>query len=232
LKQFSPFSTFGLPGLARKEWQVDGTTREALISLPEKNAGAPLILAFHGHGGTAGFAARRWRLHSLWPEAIVVYPQGLPTSTPRDPKGRQAGWQMMDIERKPNRDRRLFDAIINTARKEWKCSEKRIYVTGHSNGGGFVYYLWGQNPMPFAAIAPVSAGGERMIHDAKPCPILIIGAKNESIFLWETQKQAIDAARSINGSRAPVEIFLHDRGHAYPEQGSEKIIAFFKKHSR
>jgi polyhydroxybutyrate depolymerase len=232
MQPFSPFSTFGMRGLTRKEWQVDGTPREALVSLPEKTAGAPLIVAFHGYGGTAAFAARRWHLHSLWPEAVVVYPQGLPTSTPRDLRGRQAGWQMMDIQGKPNRDRRLFDAILHTARKEWKCSEKRIYVTGHSNGGGFTYYLWGQNPVLFAAIAPVSGGGERLIHDAKPCPILIIAAKNDPIVLWETQKKAIDAARSINGSRAPVETFLHDKGHAYPEQGPEKIIAFFKKHYR
>jgi polyhydroxybutyrate depolymerase len=195
--------------------------------------GAPIIFAFHGHGGTAAFAARRWRLHSLWPEAIVVYAQGLPTVTPRDLQGTKTGWQMLDRGfLRPNRDRMFFDAIRETARKEWKSDEKRVYVTGHSNGGGFTYYLWGQMPDLFAALAPVSGGGEQLIRDAKPCPILIIGAKNDPIVPWETQKRAIDAAVKINGSRAPVELYLHEGGHAYPDHAPEKIIAFFRKHHR
>ena len=40
-------------------------------------------------GGTMNFAARRFRLHELWPEAVVVYPQGLATKTPRDPAGKR-----------------------------------------------------------------------------------------------------------------------------------------------
>lgn len=139
---------------------------------------------------------------------------------------------MGDSRLRPNRDRQFFDAVLETARKEWKCDPKRIYATGHSNGGGFTYYLWGQNPALFAALAPVSGGGDRLIRDAKPCPLLVIGAKNDTIVPWETQQRAIDAAKTINGSRAPVELFIHDGGHTFPKSAPEKIIAFFKKHHR
>lgn len=232
MKTFQLFPQFGVPGLVRKEWRVDGVPREALIALSAKTAGAPIIFGFHGHGGTATFAARQWKLHTLWPEAIVVYAQGLPTVTQRDLAGAQAGWQMFDFGQEPNRDKRFFDALLETARKEWKCDEKRLYVTGHSNGGGFTYYLWGRNPILFAALAPVSGGGDRLIQDAKPCPILVIGAKNDTIVPWETQQRAMDTAKKINGSRAPVELFIHEGGHTYPSAAPEKIIAFFKKHHR
>ncbi len=217
-------------GLTRKEWTIDGVKRESLVALPAKPAGAPVVFAFHGHGGTANHAARTWGLHRLWPEAVFVYAQGLPTRTPRDLAGRLPGWQMGDFGLRPNRDKAFFEAMLATAQNEWKCDKKRIYVTGHSNGAGFTYYLWGQKPDLFAALAPVSGGGDRFLDTAKPCPVLIIGAKNDQIVPWETQDRAIQAAKKINGSRAPVEVFLHENGHAYPAQAPEKIVAFFKKH--
>lgn len=226
------FTFFGVQNPVHKEWKTQGVTREALVALPAKTEGAPLVFAFHGHGGRAAYAARRWQLHNLWSEAVVVYPQGLPTKTLNDRSGARSGWLMGDIDLSPNRDKNFVEALWETAQKEWKCDEKRVYATGHSNGGGFTYYLWGQKPDLFAALAPVAGGGERLIRNAKPCPLLIIGAKNDAMVPWTTQERAIEAAKRVNGSRAPVEVFLHTGGHAYPEQAPEKIIAFFKKHHR
>ena len=44
---------------ARREWQVDGVTREALVYVPAqaKTTAAPVVFAFHGHGGTMRHAA-------------------------------------------------------------------------------------------------------------------------------------------------------------------------------
>ena len=73
------FQSF-LPGAAEAaslpslEWKVDGATRKALVHFPAVTNGAPIIFAFHGHGGTMNFAERRFRLHELWPEAVVIYP--------------------------------------------------------------------------------------------------------------------------------------------------------------
>ena len=125
--------------LTNIEWKVDGTMRRALVHLPASTEGAPIIFAFHGHGGTMNFAARRFRLHELWPEAVVVYPQGLPTTTPRDLIGKQPGWLMMPGP--SNKDLKLFDAMLETARHDWHINTNRVYVTGHSNGGGFTYLL-------------------------------------------------------------------------------------------
>ena len=68
-------------GLARREWTVDGLVREALVYVPSnaRTNARPVVFAFHGHGGTMNHAARTFALHAHWPEAIVVYPQGLHT---------------------------------------------------------------------------------------------------------------------------------------------------------
>ena len=217
--------------VARKEWSVGGTKRTAEIFLPTKTEGAPIVFGFHGHGGTGGYCARRWNLQALWPEAIFVYPNGLPTKTPHDLDGGKPGWQMFGGGLLlPNRDLAFFEAMRETAKKEWKVDEKQIYCTGHSNGAGFTYYLWGQKPTLFAALGVVAGAGERLIRNAKPCPLLVIGAKNDPIVKWDQQQAAIDAAKRINSEKAPVEVVLHEGGHEYPSTAPEKIIQFFKKH--
>ena len=123
--------------LTEKTWSVNGVSRKALVHLPAKPEGAPVIFAFHGHGGTMGYAARAYHLHTLWPEAIVVYAQGLPTVTGRDPQGGKPGWMMFGGERFPNRDKNFIDAMLATAKTEWKADAKKIYCMGHSNSAGF-----------------------------------------------------------------------------------------------
>ena len=216
----------------QREWSVKGAKRTAIVVLPAKTEGAPIVFGFHGHGGNGGYCARRWNLQKLWPEAIFVYPNGLPTQTPRDPEGGKPGWMMFGGGLLPNRDLEFFNAMLETARKEWKVDEKQLYCTGHSNGGGFTYYLWGQRPELFAALGVVAASGERLIRAAKPCPLMHIGAKNDPIVKWEGQQAVIDAAKKLNGSKAPVEVVMHDGGHEYPSIAPEKLITFFKKYRR
>ena len=85
LLAFLPFCGGGLLSAAdapqRMTWTVDGVERKALVYVPAaaKSTATPVVFAFHGHGGTMQFAARRYAFHKLWPEAIAVYPQGLKT---------------------------------------------------------------------------------------------------------------------------------------------------------
>lgn len=216
--------------LATVDWNVDRTTRRALVYFPSATNGAPIIFAFHGHGGTMSLTARKSRLHELWPEAVVVYPQGLPTRTPRDPDGTRAGWLMLPGPN--NKDLKFFDAMLDTARCDWRTDTNRVYVTGHSNGGGFTYLLWGTRGDSLAAVAPVAAAGSRLLRGAKPCPVLHIAGTNDLIVDFKAQERAVEAARKINSTNAPVEFVVHNGDHAYPDDASEKIVAFFKQHAR
>ena len=97
---------------------VDGVERQALVysnSKPESTASAPVVFVFHGHGGTAQYVARRFRIHELWPSAVVVYMQGIPgVKGITDSEGTLNGWQKApgDVG---DRDLKFFDAALERA---------------------------------------------------------------------------------------------------------------------
>src|SRR5215213_8303868 len=78
-----------------KTIQVDGVQREALVCAPNSAKASPLVFAFHGYGGNMRRAASNFRLHEHWPEAVVVYMQGLPTPVPSNPENPRPGWDVM-----------------------------------------------------------------------------------------------------------------------------------------
>ena len=132
-------------------WQVDGETREAIVYLPASpgEEGAPLVLSFHGFGDNMQ-NFQYTNVHVAWPDAIVVYFQGL------ERRGGLLGWQ---VERGGggDRDLKLVDVALESLRETYDVDDDRIYATGYSNGGMFTYLLWAERPGVFAAYAPVAA---------------------------------------------------------------------------
>jgi polyhydroxybutyrate depolymerase len=236
---------------SRQEWMIDGVAREALIAAPAsaKSEPAPLVFVFHGHGGTMRNATRQFHLHDLWPEAIVVYPQGL--NTPgrlTDPEGKKPGWQS-GAGTQGDRDLKFFDAMLKTLRETYKVDNKRIYSTGHSNGGGFTYLLWSTRGDTFAAFAPSGAAAARA-GELKPKPMLHIAGSKDPLVKFEWQEQMIASVRKLNGCAAegkkageyyttytspsgtPVDTYIYDGGHTFPAAAPKLIVAFFKEHAK
>src|SRR5262245_35171535 len=70
-------------------WSVDGVKRQAIVYSPSRgSAKAPLVFSFHAHGNTAQ-NFQYVNLQRAWPEATVVYPQGLDSLRAGAP-----GWQL------------------------------------------------------------------------------------------------------------------------------------------
>jgi polyhydroxybutyrate depolymerase len=237
-------------GLARRTWNVDGVEREALVHLPGgAPAPAPVVFAFHGHGGSSRNAARTFRVHELWPDAVVVYPQGL--NTPgrlSDPEGKRSGWQSAPGNQ-GDRDLKFFDAILASLRDEHRVDGARVYVTGHSNGGAFTYLLWSERGDHLAAVAP-SGAPARSPKAMKPKPVLHVAGRQDSLVKFEWQKRTIDAVLNLNqcetkGTRdgefltryesklgTPVVTYLHDGGHKFPPGAAPAIAAFFRSQAK
>lgn len=238
----------------RREWVVDGVKREALVCLPDGIANGerkpvPVVFAFHGHGGSMRQASRSFPIHRLWPEALVVYPQGLPTpSALVDREGRQAGWQGK-AGAQDDRDLKFFDVMLADLRTRYPVDEKRIYATGHSNGGLFTYLLWAERGDTFAAFAPSAALLAAGFSKAPPKPVLHIGSPQDPLVKFSWQERMLDTVLALNGcgplkpdatgytvypskKNAEVAIYLHDGGHRYPEAAPALIVAFFKSHAR
>lgn len=237
--------------LQRLEFKVDGVAREALVYAPAaaKTTNSPLVFVFHGHGGNSRQAARSFGIHRHWPEAIVIYPQGL--NTPgrlTDPEGKKPGWQPR-IGDQQDRDLKFFDAMLARLKQDYKVNEKRIYCTGHSNGGAFTYLLWAARGEVFAAVAPSGAAAVPQLQiRLKPKPCLHVAGEKDPLVKFEWQKLTMNAVRKLNGCEAegkewakncalyssksgtPFVAFIHPGGHGFPAEAPPLIVKFFKEH--
>jgi polyhydroxybutyrate depolymerase len=232
----------------RATWQVDGLAREALVHASESTDAAPLVFVFHGHGGQMGGVAKNFHIHELWREAVVIYPQGVPTPGKYDPEGKQSGWQGAP-GRRGDRDLKFFDAMLATMREKHHIDEARVYATGHSNGGGFTYLLWVARPSVLAAIAP-SAVSDVTIDKALSLPVMHIAGESDKVVPFSNQESTMAEVRRVNHcasegepwaedcllyaseTKTPFVSFVHPGGHQFSAKAPALIVRFFKEHAR
>lgn len=235
--------------LVERTWAIDGVTRTALIHSPERATGpVPVVFAFHGHGGSARQASRSFPVHAHWPEAIVVYPQGLPTPGQlTDPDGRRSGWQPA-AGTQGDRDLKFFDAMLADLLANDGGDPRRVHALGHSNGGGFTYLLWAERGEKLAAVAPSSAVMRRGVEKLRPKPALHLGSPEDELVKFAWQERMIDRVLELNGcpprepaavgyreypsrTGTPLAVFLHDGGHKFPTAATRTIVDFLRRHS-
>jgi polyhydroxybutyrate depolymerase len=241
---------FSLP-LMRISLPVQNQIREALIAIPSdaNYESAPVIFAFHGHGGSMQIAELKFHCETLWPEAIVVYPQGLRTAGGVvDPEGRLSGWQL-NVGDNADRDLLFFDQLIEYLHANYRIDDKRIYIVGHSNGAVFAYLLWAARYEKITAIGAIAGIIPTKVDrfTLKPLPIFHAGGINDPIvkYSWQSDSinfiigknecidppQVIDTYLNIYSSRIgiPVETYIDSGGHEMPNGIMTYIVNFFKE---
>ena len=231
----------------RREWTVDGVAREALVYMPPQalSNAVPVVFVFHGHGGNMRHMARTFPCHTLWPEALVVYMQGLPTpGRLTDPEGKKNGWQNVPGDQ-GDRDLKFFDAVMETLRTTARIDGKRVYATGHSNGGGFTYCLWASRAYAFDAFAPCAAVTTQLAK-LTPKPVLHVAGEKDPLVKFVWQEKTLEVLRRTNrcgagqpwGTNAtlfassvgaPVIALIHPGGHELPPEALPSIVRFFKE---
>ena len=245
----SPFTGAAADGFLSMDFTVDGVARTARVYVPAgaKATNTPVVFVFHGHGGSARQAANSFAIERHWPEAIVVYMQGLDTPGQlTDPQGNRPGWQSA-VGDEGDRDLKFFDAVLARLKQDYDVDAKRIYCTGHSNGGGFTYLLWLARGDVFAAVAP-SAAAAKYAYQLKPKPALIMGGENDPLVKFAWQKTTMAVVRKVNGcaeageawakqctlypskSGTPEVTFIYPGGHQFNPASPELIVKFFKEH--
>lgn len=226
-------------------WQVDGETREAIVYAPAASRGGgrvPLVLSFHGRGDNMR-NFQHTSVHVAWPDAIVVYFQGLET------RGGLTGWQVEQGEDN-DRDLKLVDEALASLRRAYNIDDDRIYATGFSNGGMFTYLLWAERPGMFAAYAPVAGRLRPSVQPRQPRPLFHVAGERDRQVSFSDQEAAIEIAIDVNGvggtttrcgdgctiygsgTPALVMTWIHSGGHVYPRGTSERIVSFFHDHPR
>lgn len=232
-------------------WNIEGVTRQALVFTPTASAStkAPVVFFFHGHGGNMNQGGKSPNaIQNLWPEAIVVYPQGLLKPSHRNPQKMGPGWQDAKGEY-GDRDLKFVDAMISTLREKYAADDKRVYAAGFSNGAVFSYLLWAERAQSFAAFGIVAGRLDDAEHLTTPRPVSIIAGRSDPVLPFEMQQEAMNAARQIDGatgagqscgqictayaasSPTPVVTRIHPGGHQVPPVAGRAFVDFFKAHT-
>jgi len=135
----------------------DGIEREYLLHLPQNYDGTtaiPVMLNFHGFGGTAT-DHRAWAdMRSLADSEnfILVYPQGtLLDGSPHWNAGLDTPDNKSDAD-----DFGFVEALLNELATNYNIDEERVYACGYSNGAFFSYALACFLSDKIAAIGSVS----------------------------------------------------------------------------
>ena len=237
LVQSPTVATFTIAGVKRVAQVHPGTGRAPA-------AGRPLVLAFHGHGGTMRSAARSFAAHEAWPEALTIYPEGLPSVGRKDAAGERNGWQ-----KQPGalgaRDLNFVDGILASTKG---YDPRRVYAMGHSNGGRMVYVLWAARRDKFAAFGPSGSPAIRPYSGLKPAPFLATIGENDPIVSPTNQRRGVQALAAANGvdlakaaktgfltlgkGTHEAGLYLHPGEHGYPREAGEATIALFRRTSR
>lgn len=231
------------------KWTINGVERKALVYIPPgaKTKPSPVIFAFHGHGGTMGNMYKTRRFDQLWEDAIFICPQGLNTvGKLTDPEGKSTGWEM-EGDWATNKDLLFFDAMLKTLETDYNVDKKRIFVTGHSNGGGFTYLLWAARGDVFAAVAPTAATAIKTAPKFKSKPAFHLMGETDPLVKPAWQRFTCNMVMKLNGCSAqgekidqfqtrypsssgnPFVMFVHPGGHNYPQEANQAIISFFKQ---
>jgi poly(3-hydroxybutyrate) depolymerase len=243
--------------LEKVTWNVEGVTREALVHPSSRNSGsAPVIIAFHGHGGTdVRYAEKEFELS--WPEAIVVYPQGLPTKSGGDKTGKQPGWQnsVGEVNSRTgikDQDLKFFDAMLPKLQQRYNANLNQVFIHGWSDGGDFIYnVLWTARGSKLAALAPAGAT-LRTIDGKRTMPVIHAAGTDDTRISFSKQQQSSKNDRILNKCSStgtvwakgpggllgthyssPIDddvVFLqYDGGHIFPSTVQPEMVKFFKE---
>jgi len=163
--------------------------RKYLVHLPanaDATTGLPLVLAFHGGGGTARGFARFTGFRECADRYgfIAVFPQGIENHWYDDAYATIAEGRFSPVD-----DLGFIRKLLAHLVLKYPVDPQRIYAAGMSNGGFFSFILGMKAADQFAAIAAVTAqlprGSETALTPPAPIPILLMNGTDDPLVPYE-----------------------------------------------
>lgn len=165
---------------------VDGLEREYIVHVPKKFEGRallPLVLVFHGGGGTASQIRNETKFNKLSDKEgfVVVYPNSVDKNWS---DGRIGDKLPMDRD-----DVKFISNLIDTISAIYKIDTRYVFSTGISNGGFFSIYLAYKLSGKILAVAPVAANiADNLKDDFKtefPVSIMLINGTKDPLVKYD-----------------------------------------------
>jgi len=227
-------------GLQRRHYLF----REANTILPyglyvptsyDPNRAYPLLIGLHGLGGDEwsfwqaenGLLARLAETHGY----IVATPLGYNRTSPYgrtrlfpDPaQRRQFEWSEKDVLN-----------VLELVRKEYHIDDSRIYLMGHSMGGGGTWHLAAQYPHLWAAIAPIAPGfniSREEMQRLRHIPVLLTHGDQDVVVPVETSRRAVEMMKDLGMTYVYLEIPGGTHSSVLADAWNQ-MFAFFSEHKK
>jgi poly(3-hydroxybutyrate) depolymerase len=203
----------------------------------DKEKKSPLIVALHGLGSNPQQIMRYRGLTDLAEKHgyIVVAPMGYNSS----------GWYGVKLPKfkKDNKDapENLAELsekdvmnVLALARKEFNIDDNRIYLMGHSMGGGGTIHIALKNPDLFAALAPIAPALFRQpdeLEKIKHVPIILVQGDKDNLVKVERVRPWADMMKKLEMKYEYIEVKGGDHvSIAFTKMPD--IFVFFDKHKK
>ncbi|MGD8454367.1 MAG: dienelactone hydrolase family protein [Phycisphaerae bacterium] len=185
----------------------------------DRSKPAPLIIALHGYGDHADGAPLYWRNVAAEIGAVLVAPQG-PYVVP----GAHRSWVPSGTQRVDDGDYVILHTLEDM-RRRFKVDEKRIVLTGFSQGAFIAFSAVVRHPELFCGVIPM-AGGYVPAMDAPPpageqAPrfYFMVGAKDP---VAPQDRRAVNDFRTAGYT---VELRVYPAtGHAFPNKDRQEEL--------
>ncbi|HEY3888779.1 MAG TPA: hypothetical protein VGL73_09395 [Caulobacteraceae bacterium] len=173
----------------------------------------PLVMALHGGGGSGRSFLWSWLRDARGQGAILIAPTAVGST-----------WALSG----PDGDTPNLARILDLARRGWNLDQRRLLLTGMSDGGTFTYVSGLEADSPFTHLAPVSASFHPMIAqmaDAdrmRDLPIYLVHGALDWMFSVDVARGANEALTAAGADVTYREIA--DLSHAYPREENPAIL--------
>jgi polyhydroxybutyrate depolymerase len=214
----------------------NGVNREYVLYIPNSYDGTssvPLMLNFHGFGGSASDYMQEADMRSL-AEAdtfILIYPQGSCLDG-------LSHWNACPLggDNKSDADDFSFvEAIINEISSQYNVDMERIYAAGYSNGGMMAYGLANYKSNLVAAVASVSGVMlECTGSTSHPMPVVHLHGTSDGVLPyngssdWNSAQSTLDYWINFNNTITTPTVSIDNSGgmsieHYVYDQGDSSV---------
>lgn len=192
-----PGASAALPGVHEFLISVEDFDRHYRVHVPpgyDETAAIAVVIMLHGGGGTSKAAAYEtgWGQKADAAGFIAVFPDALPpdrnkrSQFSRNPQLWNDGSDRFYSGQKVVDDVAFIDAMLDDLSARYKVDQKRIFVTGFSNGASMTFRLGAELSARIAAIAPVAGAlWLESVTLARPVPMLYMTGTEDPLNLIE-----------------------------------------------